>query len=64
MKNETPLISDDLLRLIVCPQSGISLEIDGDLLVNAKDSIGYPIVDGIPVVDPKCAIDILQNHPR
>ncbi|GHT97494.1 hypothetical protein FACS1894126_1650 [Alphaproteobacteria bacterium] len=62
MKNKTPLISDDLLKLIVCPLSGIRLEISGDMLVNTKDSICYPIIDGIPVVDPKCVIKIEQQE--
>ncbi|MDR3155871.1 MAG: hypothetical protein LBT90_02085 [Holosporaceae bacterium] len=47
---ETPLISDALLRIIVCPVSGCALELDGDKLVSYKVCTSYKIFDGIPIL--------------
>ncbi|MCR4624046.1 MAG: Trm112 family protein [Alphaproteobacteria bacterium] len=52
MKEETPLISERLLRLLRCPMTGVELELKGDSLVNEKFEISYPIVDGVPVMLP------------
>ena len=52
MKEETPFISERLLRLLRCPMTGVELELKGDSLVNEKFEISYPIVDGVPVMLP------------
>jgi uncharacterized protein YbaR (Trm112 family) len=46
----TPLVSEELLRMIVCPISGCALELNGDELVSRKTSISYKIIDGIPIL--------------
>ncbi len=51
-KEETPFISERLLRLLRCPMTGVELELKGDSLVNEKFGVSYPIVDGIPVMLP------------
>jgi uncharacterized protein YbaR (Trm112 family) len=53
MRNETALIKDDLLNLVVCPLTGVKLEMIGDRLVNRVNLTYYPIVDGILLLDPK-----------
>ncbi|MDR2681641.1 MAG: hypothetical protein LBB29_01170 [Holosporaceae bacterium] len=55
MGNETPLINAGLLNLIVCPLTGVKLEMEGDRLINRMNWTYYPIVDGIPFLDPKYA---------
>lgn len=52
MKEETPFISERLLKLLRCPMTGVELELKGDSLVNEKFEISYPIVDGVPVMLP------------
>jgi len=49
---ETPLISQDLLRLLVCPKSGENLELEpgSNKLVCRESGTSYDIVDGIPVM--------------
>lgn len=51
-KEETPFISERLLRLLRCPMTGVELELKGNHLVNEKFEISYPIADGIPVMLP------------
>jgi uncharacterized protein YbaR (Trm112 family) len=53
MRNETALLNGNLLNLIVCPLTGIKLEMVGDRLINRVNSTYYPIVDGIPLLDPR-----------
>ncbi|MBO4405737.1 MAG: Trm112 family protein [Alphaproteobacteria bacterium] len=50
MKEETPFISERLLKLLRCPMTGVELELEGDSLVNEKFGVSYPIVDGIPIM--------------
>ena len=63
MEKETPLISDKLLKLLVCPVSGGKLEIKINKnsankttnLVCKNSGLSYPIKDGVPVLVPKLA---------
>ncbi len=50
MQKETPIISEDLINLLVCPTKGVSLKLNEEknALVNEKFDVSYPIVDGIP----------------
>lgn len=45
-------LSSELLKLIVCPLTGNPLSYikDEQLLVNEKDGLVYPVVDGIPLL--------------
>ena len=45
-------LSSELLKLLVCPATGNPLFYDREatLLVNEKDGLAYPIVDGIPLL--------------
>jgi len=45
-------LSAVLLKVLSCPVTGNSLVYDreANLLVNKKDSLSYPIVDGIPIL--------------
>ncbi|MCR4555935.1 MAG: Trm112 family protein [Alphaproteobacteria bacterium] len=52
MKEETPFISERLLKLLRCPMTGVELKLKGESLVNEKFEVSYPIVDGIPVMLP------------
>jgi uncharacterized protein YbaR (Trm112 family) len=65
-ESRTPLISDQLLKLILCPITGAPLEIVGDLLVNEERGVSYPIKDGIPLLDPKYVIrtDNSRKQPK
>jgi uncharacterized protein YbaR (Trm112 family) len=47
---ETPLISEDLLKLLVCPKSGGKLKLESDRLVCEKSSTSYAVQDGIPLM--------------
>jgi uncharacterized protein YbaR (Trm112 family) len=51
--HETPLISDDLLKMIVCPVSGCALELEGNELISRKACVSYEIIDGIPILVAK-----------
>ncbi|MDR1982662.1 MAG: hypothetical protein LBQ08_02590 [Holosporaceae bacterium] len=53
---ETPLISEDLLKLLVCPQSGGKLRLESDRLICEESSTTYMIQDGIPIMlnDSSC----------
>ena len=45
-------LSAALLKILVCPVAGNSLVYDrkARLLINKKDGLAYPIVDGIPIL--------------
>ena len=45
-------LSTGLLKVLSCPVTGNSLVYDreANLLVNKKDGLSYPIVDGIPIL--------------
>lgn len=45
-------ISDDLLKILVCPEDKGALELvdDGKFLLNPRNGYRYPIRDGIPVM--------------
>lgn len=47
---ETPIISADLLRLLLCPRTGGELRMVDDKLVCDKFSTEYNIIDGIPAM--------------
>ncbi|MCB0043865.1 MAG: Trm112 family protein [Caldilineaceae bacterium] len=45
-------MSDDLLRILVCPEDKGPLELvdDGKFLLNPRNGYRYPIRNGIPVM--------------
>ena len=45
---ETPLISEDLLKILVCPKSGGKLKLESDKLTCEESSTFYQIHEGIP----------------
>ncbi|MDR2157740.1 MAG: Trm112 family protein [Holosporaceae bacterium] len=47
---ETPLISEDLLKLLICPKSGGTLKMESDKLTCEESSTSYAIKDGIPIM--------------
>ena len=55
MTEETPFISERLLKLLRCPMTGVELQLKDDHLVNEELEISYPIEDGIPVMLPPSA---------
>lgn len=48
MEEETPLISNELLNLLICPVTGATLELEENKLANKKLGVSYEIVDGVP----------------
>lgn len=42
----------DLIPLLRCPETGESLEPEGDGLINASRTFEYPLIDGTPVLLP------------
>ena len=53
--DEAPLggeVSDELLKILVCPEDKGSLELvdDGKFLLNPRNGYKYPIRNGIPVM--------------
>ena len=50
MKEETPLISNDLMSMLICPITGATLTINEEKteLVNEELGVSYKIVDGVP----------------
>ena len=44
------MINNDLLEMLVCPESKATLELVGEELVCEKSKIAYPIIDGIPIL--------------
>ena len=53
MVEETPLISEQLLKLLRCPLKGVPLELDGNQLVNKQFDVCYKIEDGVPILVPE-----------
>ena len=52
MIKETPLIDENLLKLLVCPVTGGELELKSDQLISNIGHIVYKIEDGIPIMVP------------
>ncbi len=53
MIKQTPLIHENLLKLLVCPVTGGELVLkDGKLLSNIGN-LSYKIEDGIPIMIPE-----------
>lgn len=52
MQKETPIISCELLNLLICPIKGVTLEVNQEknALINEKYDVFYPIIDGIPLM--------------
>tara|TARA_B100000482_G_C12500529_1_gene256392 strand:- start:57 stop:227 length:171 start_codon:yes stop_codon:yes gene_type:complete len=44
------VIDNDLLEMLVCPESKAPLELIGEELVCEKSKLAYPIIDGIPIL--------------
>jgi uncharacterized protein YbaR (Trm112 family) len=44
------MINEDLLKLLVCPQSQAPLKQVGDELICEKSALAYPVREGIPVL--------------
>ena len=44
------MIDEELLKMLVCPESKFKLELIGDELICEKSQLAYPIQDGIPVL--------------
>ena len=44
------MIDNDLLKMLVCPQSKAPLELVCEELVCEKSMLAYPIIDGIPIL--------------
>ena len=55
MIEKTPILSPDLVDCLICPVSGVRLELDEseNMLVNKQFGISYRIVDGIPIMTPE-----------
>jgi SAM-dependent methyltransferase/uncharacterized protein YbaR (Trm112 family) len=45
-------IDDDLLKILRCPATGLSLQMDGDGLVSTDGTTHYPVINGIPCLIP------------
>lgn len=44
------MISDDILKLLVCPSCKTNVVTDNDRIVCVKCGRKYPVIDGIPVM--------------
>ena len=44
------MIDEELLKMLVCPESKSKLELVGDEKKRKKSQLAYPIQDGIPVL--------------
>lgn len=44
------MIDNDLLKMLVCPQSKAPLRFEEGELVREKSGLAYPIIDGIPIL--------------
>ena len=44
------MIDNDLLKILVCPQSKAPLKLEGEELLCEKSGLAYPIIDGIPIL--------------
>ena len=53
IKKETPLIDENLLKLLVCPLTGGELTSKQNHLISNIGNIVYQIKDGIPVMIPE-----------
>ena len=53
IKKETPLIDENLLKLLVCPLTGGELTSKSDHLISNIGNLVYQIKDGIPVMIPE-----------
>ena len=52
------MIDNDLLKMLVCPQSKAPLRFEEGELVCEKSGLAYPIIDGIPILLVEEAIKI------
>ena len=54
---------DKLLKILICPKTGSSLEYDKEKqeLISAKAKLAYPIRDNIPILIEKEARKIKKN---
>ena len=46
----SPVIAEDLLKILVCPLTRSPLRLEGDELVAETGGLRYPIRDNIPVL--------------
>ena len=53
MIKETPLISEDLLKILVCPVTGGELVLKDGKLISNIGNLSYQIKDGIPIMIPE-----------
>ena len=44
------MIDENLLKMLVCPESKAPLKLVGEELVCEKSQLAYPIIDGIPIL--------------
>ena len=44
------MIDNDLLKMLVCPQSKALLKFEDGELVCEKIGLAYPVIDGIPIL--------------
>ena len=44
------MIDNDLLKMLVCPETKAPLELVGGELICEKSKLAYPIIDGIPIL--------------
>ena len=44
------MIDNDLLKMLVCPETKAPLEFVGEELICEKSKLAYPIIDGIPIL--------------
>ena len=44
------MIDNDLLKMLVCPETKAPLELVGVELICEKSKLAYPIIDGIPIL--------------
>ena len=44
------MIDNDLLKMLVCPETKSPLELVGEELICEKSKLAYPIIDGIPIL--------------
>ena len=58
-------MNKELLQSLVCPVSGGDLvyDIDLDELRCDKSKLAYPVIDGIPIMIPDEARQIVENVP-
>ncbi|MDR2781298.1 MAG: hypothetical protein LBB21_02460 [Holosporaceae bacterium] len=54
---ETPLIDENLLKILICPKSGVKLHLKDNRLVCEDLCISYPIENGIPLIYDGQSVD-------